>query len=129
MPRKIMGGAVEMVVIAGVENGVVTPIVASGAGAQSVSVSLPSAIVSGQETVDAAGTAQVIGASATLVSGVTVKALAGNSGIVYVGNSAVDSTNGFELSASEAVFIETDDVANVWVDAATNDDGISYVGS
>jgi len=129
MPRKIVAGPVEMVVIAGVENGVVTPIVASGAGAQSVSVSLPSAIVNGQETVDAAGTAQVIGASATLVSGVTVKALAGNSGIVYVGNSAVDSTNGFELSASEAVFIETDDVANVWVDAATNDDGISYVGS
>ena len=129
MPRKIMGGAVEMVVIAGVENGVVTPIVASGAGAQSVSVSLPSAIVNGQETVDAAGTAQVIGASATLVSGVTVKALAGNTGIVYVGNSAVDSTNGFELSAGEAVFIETDDVANIWVDAATNDDGISYVGS
>jgi len=129
MPRKIVAGPVEMVVIAGVENGVVTPIVASGAGAQSVSVSLPSAIVNGQETVDAAGTAQVIGASATLVSGVTVKALAGNTGIVYVGNSAVDSTNGFELSAGEAVFIETDDVANIWVDAATNDDGISYVGS
>ena len=129
MPRKIVAGPVEMVVIAGVENGVVTPIVASGAGAQSVSVSLPSTIVNGQETVDAAGTAQVIGASATLVSGVTVKALAGNTGIVYVGNSAVAAANGFELSAGEAVFIETDDVANIWVDAATNDDGISYVGS
>lgn len=93
------------------------------------SIAIPSAIYNGQETVDAAGTAQAIGTSQALISGVTVKALAGNSGIVYVGNSSVDSTNGFELSAGEEKFIEVDNVAKVFIDAATNDDGVSWIGS
>lgn len=92
-------------------------------------IDLPSTVYNGQETVDAAGTAQAIGSSQALVSGIRIKALAGNSGIVYVGNSSVDSTNGLELSAGEETFIEIDNIAKVYVDAAENDDGVSWIAS
>jgi hypothetical protein len=92
-------------------------------------IDLPTAIYNGQETVDAAGTAQPIATTQALVSGVTVKALAGNAGLVYVGNSGVDAANGFELAAGEEKFIEVDDLATVYIDAATNDDGVSYIAS
>ena len=93
------------------------------------SVAIPSAIYNGQETVDLAGTAQAIGGSQALLSGITVRALVGNTGLVYVGNASVDSTNGHELAAGVSVFIEVDNVATIYVDAATNDDGVSWVGS
>lgn len=92
-------------------------------------VTPPTGVFNGQETVDSAGTAQAIGSSQALNRGVTVKALAGNAGLVYVGNSGVDSTNGFELAAGEAVYMETDNVADIFVDAANNDDGVSWIGS
>lgn len=92
-------------------------------------VSIPASIYSGQETVDSAGTAQAIGSSQAILSGVTVKALSGNTGVVYVGGSGVDSTNGFELSSGQQVFVEVDNVATVYVDAATNDDGVSWIAS
>jgi len=52
--------------------------------------------------------------------GVVVKAAAGNSGKVYVGNSDVTAdsaaaTDGFELSAGEAVTLEVDNVNKIWV--------------
>ena len=93
------------------------------------SIAIPTAIYNGQETVDLAGTAQAIGSSQALLSGITVRALAGNTGLVYVGNASVDSTNGHELAAGVSVFIEVDNVATIYVDAATNDDGVSWVGS
>lgn len=92
-------------------------------------VTIPTAIYSGQNTVASAGTAEAIGSSQAILSGVTVKALAGNAGVVYVGNSGVDSTNGLELSPGEQVFIEVANVATVYVDAATNDDGVSWIAS
>ncbi len=95
------------------------------------SVAIPSTIYHGQETVDAAGTDQTIRAagSQAITSGVTVKALAGNTGIVYVGAEGVAAATGFELSAKESVFIEVSDIASVWIDAATTDDGVSYIAS
>jgi hypothetical protein len=93
------------------------------------SVTIPTTVYNGQETVDSAGTAQAIGSSQAILSGVTVKALAGNSGIVYVGNSSVAAANGFELSAGEQVFIEAANVATVYVDSAENDDGVSWIAS
>src|SRR5690606_10999760 len=68
------------------------------------SVAAPSAIFNGQTTVTTAGTAEALAASQALTSGVTVKALASNTGVVYVGGSNVDSTNGFELAAGDQVF-------------------------
>jgi hypothetical protein len=93
------------------------------------SVAIPTTIYNGQETVDAAGTAQAIVTTQAILSGVTVKALAGNAGLVYVGNASVAAANGFELAAGEQVFVEAADVASVYIDAATNDDGVSWIAS
>lgn len=84
-------------------------------------------IVSGQVTVPAAGTAVSLGIYA-LKSGVTVKALAGNTNNVYVGDDSVDDTTGFILAAGEQVFIEAANLSLVYIDVDTNDEGVSYIG-
>lgn len=93
------------------------------------SVAAPSAIFSGQTIVTTAGTAVALTTTQAISSGVTVKGLSTNTGIVYVGNSAVDSSNGFELAAGEAIFIDTDDLATVFVDAAVSGEGVSFISS
>jgi len=92
------------------------------------SLALLETFYNGQETVDSAGTAQTIAASQELQKGVLVKALAGNTGIVYVGDADVSASNGFELSAKEELFVPVDNLASVYIDAATNDDGVSFIG-
>jgi hypothetical protein len=89
---------------------------------------IPATVVNGQKTVTAAGTAEALGAATTLYSGVSVKALATNTNDIYVGSSAVDDTNGYVLSAGEAVFVENGDLANIFIDADTNSEGVSFVG-
>ena len=93
------------------------------------SVTLPTTVYNGQNTVASAGTAEALATSQALVSGVHVKALNANVGIVYVGDSSVDSATGYELSAGESVFLETDNLADVYIDAATSADGVCYIGS
>lgn len=92
-------------------------------------VSLPSAAYSGQKTVTTAGTAEALASTQALASGVFVKALAANTGDIYVGNSDVAAANGFVLAAGDLVFIEIDDLATVFIDAAENGEGVSYLGS
>ena len=96
-----------------------------------VTVTLPTTVYHGKETVDSAGTDQTIRAagSQAIKSGVTVKALAGNTGSIYVGAENVAAATGFELSAKESVFIEVADIASVWIDASVTDDGITYIGT
>jgi hypothetical protein len=87
------------------------------------------AILSGQKTVTAAGTAERISTGQKVNGAVMVKALPGNTGLVYVGNvdGDVDSTNGMPLSAGEAlVFNRVGDLAEIWVDAAVNGEGIAW---
>ena len=82
---------------------------------------------SGQITVTTAGTA-VQGPSTGGLQ-VAVKAMAGNSGIVYVGNDAagdVTSANGFELSAGEGVVVRKN-LNALWFDAATNGDKLCWL--
>ena len=93
------------------------------------SISVPTAIYNGQNTVASAGTREPLASTQAILSGVTVKALAGNSGIVYVGDNTVAAANGLELSASESVFIEVDDVATVNIDAAEDGDGVGWIAS
>ena len=92
-------------------------------------VDLPTAIVHGQNTVAAAGTAEALGPATALLSGVRIKALAGNAGDIYVGDADVDANNGFVLDAGEEVFVEVANLATVYIDASDNDDGVSYIGS
>ncbi len=88
------------------------------------------ALVHGQETVDANGTAQAITGTATaLKHGAFIKALEGNTGNVYVGDSDVSATNGYELGPGDVVFLPILNLATVYIDAATNDDGVSFLGT
>jgi hypothetical protein len=85
--------------------------------------------MTGQITVTTAGTA-VQGPDVDLENGVWIKALAGNSGVVYVGNDGEDdvtSANGFELSAGDAIVIQVSNLSDLWFDAAENGDKFCWM--
>lgn len=92
------------------------------------SITLPTGVVHGQKTVTTGGTEEALGSSTALTSGVTVKALHGNTGMVYVGANPVTSSTGFVLDAGESIFIETDNLADIYIDVDTNGEGVSYIG-
>lgn len=93
------------------------------------SVSLPAAIYNGKTTVTTAGTRVALASSQALVSGVTVKALAANTGTIYVGNSSVAAANGFALAKGESVFLEIANLATVYLDSSVNGEGATFVAS
>jgi len=93
------------------------------------SITVPTAIYHGKTAVATPGTQVVLAASQAILSGVTIKAEADNTGIIYVGASAVSSADGFELAAGEQVFIEIANLATVWIDASVGTDGVTYVAS
>ncbi len=85
----------------------------------------------GQTTVGTAGTAVQLNASAsTMVKELQVKALAGNSGVVYVGGPTVSASTGWELSAGQTFTLtyqgETINANTFWVDAASSNDKVSW---
>lgn len=93
-----------------------------------VGITQPTAIASGRATVTTAGT-RVQMASVALTAGVTIKALPTNTGFIYIGNSAVSSSNGFILSARESVFIAADNLNRFYIDSSVNGEGVSYLAS
>jgi len=80
----------------------------------------------GQKTVTSAGTAEALGSS-TAIDSITIKALATNTGNIYVGSSSVDDTNGFVLDAGDTVSLDIDNLADVYIDADTNGEGVSFI--
>lgn len=93
------------------------------------SVAIPTTIYHGQKTVTTAGTEVALAASQALLSGVRIKALAANTGIIYVGANPVTSTTGFALAAGEEVFVEVANLATVYIDSSVNGEGVSYIAS
>lgn len=84
---------------------------------------------SGQITVTTAGTA-VVGTTTAKYFGFYIRALASNAGVVYVGNDGADdvtSANGYELSPGDDIYIEVEDLADLYFDAATNGDKFSWI--
>ena len=86
--------------------------------------------ISGQKTVAAAGTAEVLG-TAIIQGPLMIKALLANTNNVYVGNDGagdVTSANGIELDAGEvAVFNHVGSLANIVIDVDTNGEGVSWI--
>ena len=85
--------------------------------------------VSGQITVTTAGTA-VQGSSIVLENGIFIRALAGNTGLVYVGSDGagdVTSANGFELSPGQTILVQARNLNQLWFDAATNGDKFCWI--
>ncbi|NIR31662.1 MAG: hypothetical protein GWN84_20590 [Gammaproteobacteria bacterium] len=81
----------------------------------------------GEKLVATAGTAvTLVGASTIVKSGVRIKARKGNTGTVYIGDSNVDSTNGYPLEPGESEFVEIEDLQSIYIDADNNSDGVRY---
>ena len=73
--------------------------------------------------------------SGVLKSGVTIKALSTNAAVIYVGFTgttvtlgATNATTGIELSAKESVFIEVDNLSDVFINAAAAGKA-TYIGT
>ena len=92
--------------------------------------------ISGEATVDAAGTAQVISTTVTSVIAISIIAKAGNTGQVYVGGSDVASTTNDGLDAGEVLNIDLSttkpggarmiDLDDIYIDADTTGEGIDF---
>jgi len=92
-----------------------------------VDVQPGSAIGSGQQVVAAAGTRVQLSATSVPILSVTVKALATNTGDIYIGGANVAAGNGYILASGEPVSLDVDDLADVWIDAAVNGEGVSFI--
>lgn len=86
--------------------------------------------ISGQKTVAAAGSAEALGNQA-VVGALAVKALAANSGLVFIGNDGsgdVSSGSGFQLAAGQQITFEfTGSLSHLWVDAAVSGEGVCWI--
>lgn len=91
-----------------------------------------------RKTVAAAGTEEPLSASKILARSVKIKAIHGNTNMVYVGANGVSSSNGFVLDAGEVLAIDslrnngTDepvDLSSIYIDVDTNGEGVtvSYI--
>lgn len=86
----------------------------------------PTTIFNGKKTVTTAGTRVTLAASTTVKS-VTIKALAANTGTIYVGDTSVASTNGFALSAGESISLDIANLNTVNLDSSVNGEGVTYI--
>ena len=85
-------------------------------------------LTAGTTTVSTAGTAvQLYSTEDTIATDIKIKALSTNSGLVYVGLSNVNATNGFTLVKGEEVTFDRDkDITVYYVDAAESGDKITW---
>lgn len=82
----------------------------------------------GKKTVTTAGTDVAIAAS-TAAKWVTVQAYRANTGYISVGASGVDAVaagDGVQLSAGESITLPIDNLADVFVDATVNGEGVRF---
>ena len=88
---------------------------------------VPKRVFNEHKTVTNPGTAEALGADQPIRS-VVIKALKSNTGIIYVGNEDVDSTNGLELESGESVPFDIDNLNKFWLDveAGHGGEGVSY---
>lgn len=81
----------------------------------------------GQKTITTAGSRVALGTD-TVNGPILIKAMSTNSGLVYVGDSTVSSSNGYELSAGDVVTIDmVGDLDNIWLDASANTQKVCYI--
>ena len=90
---------------------------------------MASNIFYGQKTVSANTVAEQLTTTAFRAYVVTIKALAGNNGWIYVGDASVSSSNGFVLDAGEEVTLFVDNVdTDIFIISSVNGEGVSFIG-
>lgn len=86
-------------------------------------------LLSGRKFVTTAGTAVQLAAS-TAIESVAITAETDNTGYIVVGDSAVVAAlatrKGTPLSAGDTMSIDTDDLADVYIDATVSTDGVTF---
>jgi hypothetical protein len=85
---------------------------------------------SGSKTVATAGIPERLLDQPYGIVTLDITALSDNSGAVYVGDRNVSSTTGHELVVTSSIgdtITLTDDPYNVWIDVATNDEGVKWL--
>lgn len=87
----------------------------------------PTTVFNGKTSVTTAGTRVVLAAS-TPVKSVTIKALSTNTGFIYVGNSTVAASNGFQLLAGDSISMDIANLNTINIDSSVNGEGVSYIG-
>ena len=86
----------------------------------------------GTTNVASAGTRVQLSNTTNRVRWIQVKALAGNSGLVYLGVSDVSASNGYELAATNTMEINfaeaggTIAFSSLYVDSASNNDKVCW---
>ena len=90
----------------------------------------PTEIVSRKKTVTTAGTAEQLPV-VEIPRGckVVIKALSGNGGIIYVGNSkadAEDTTKSFPLAAGDTVDYMIRNLSQLWINASASGEGVIW---
>lgn len=117
----------DVISVQGVANGR-SIIVDGSAVTQPVSISVPATIYNGKKTVTTAGS-RVSLASSQACKSVCVKALQTNSGYIYVGDSFVSSTTGFQLLPGDTISLDISNLNTVTIDSSVSGDGVTYITS
>ena len=115
-----------MVVIARDSSNITRFLLVDSSGNLYTNLKAPTVICNGQKTIPSAGSSDRLRTSLAVLS-ITVKAHKANTGNVFVGDSGVTSANGFILSPGDSVSFDIDDVADVYIDAAINGEGVSWI--
>ena len=90
----------------------------------------PSAVRSGKKNATSTAS-QLLATSVKLNSGVHIKSLSTNSDVVYIGSNALLSagTDGYPLEPGESIFIEINNLTNLYVKANSGTQIINYVAT
>ncbi len=92
--------------------------------------------VSSEKLVTTAGTRVALASAKTMTTHAIIKARSTNAGLVYIGGVTVAAANGYHLAANAEVKLadlvasstnEKFDLADVYLDAATNGDGVRII--
>ena len=120
-------GAVDRVILQDSDSsGTRANVIEVGEYAGLAATDLPGGTIYNGHTTTNAGTAVVVKAD-TDIKALSIKALATNTGDVYVGDSSVDNTNGYILSADEGVDMNVNNTNVVYIDVEVNGEGICYL--
>ena len=99
-------------------------------GKQFTGVNHEDAAISGLCTVTTAGTEVVLGTQ-TIQGPIAIHAVAGNAGVVYIGNTGADavaSTTGYEMSPGDTIVLSyVENLSCIYVDSANNTEYVTWL--
>jgi hypothetical protein len=71
-----------------------------------------------------------VGSGEPQISGITIRAMKGNGGILYIGGSAAEAAaaEGFELTAGDALSLDITGTGNIWMSGTKSGDRLCVAG-